>query len=235
MIWVEVSFSSLDFIFRREHYVVICFKREKWSLVCLVKRRIRSERISFHELIFIIEILLKGKRWSMKEFIWQSIRAIDVQLIHWCCKSIFWDFLRYRVNKKEIEWFCCIFDSLLYLYDSLSSSNITASPFSKWGISLQIWRSSLSNMFFSSNYDRSLQIWLVALTLKSSTSWLDMCLSRILSAISQYSQWKSWSHIKVKSIFVSEKKKKRINSSYRTWCDWRCLTFFRTYSRKSKF
>ena len=48
------------------------------------------------------------------------------------------------------------------------------------------------------NYDRSLQIWLVALALKSSASWLDMCPSRILSAISQYSQWKSWSHIKVK-------------------------------------
>ncbi len=199
MIWVEVSFPSLDFIFRREHYVAICFKRGKWPLVCLVKRRIRSERISFHELIFIIETLLKGKRWSMKGFIWQSIRAIDVQLIHWCCKSIFWDFLRYRVNEKEIEWFCCIFDSLLYLYDSLSSSNMTASFFSKWGIPLQIWRPSLPNMFPSpSNYDRSLQIWLVALTLKSSASWLDMCLSRILSAISQYSQWKSWSHIKVK-------------------------------------
>ncbi len=37
------------------------------------------------------------------------------------------------------------------------------------------------------------------------------------------------------STFVSEKKKKkRINHSYRTWCDWRCSTFFRIYSRKSK-
>ena len=34
--------------------------------------------------------------------------------------------------------------------------------------------------------------------------------------------------------FVSEKEKKRINPPYRTWCDWRCLTFSRTYSRKSK-
>ncbi len=114
MIWAGVPFPSLDFIFRRGYCVVISFKRGKWSLVYVIKRRIRSEWISFHELIVIIETLLKGKRWNMKGFVWHSIRAIDVQLIHWCCKSIFWGFLRCRVNEKGIEWFCYTF-MVLYL------------------------------------------------------------------------------------------------------------------------
>jgi len=251
MIWAEVSFPSLGFIFRRGHYVVICFKREKWSLVCLVKRRIRSERISFHELIFIIETLLKGKRWSMKEFIWQSIRAIDVQLIHWCCKSIFWDFLQYRVNEKEIEWFCCIFDSLLYLYDSLSPSNMTALPFSKWGTPLQIWRFFLPNMPPPKLWQISSDMTCCAdfkvvdfvtwyVSQQNTFSYFTVfAVKKLITHQSQIfvdlsASKELFCNICALPVFVSEKKKKRINSSYRTWCDWRCLTFSRTYSRKSK-
>ncbi len=101
------------------------------------------------------------------------------------------------------------------------------------------------------NYGTSLQIWLLALTLKPSTSWLDICSSRILSAISvsavtklitRHSQISVdlraskglFCNICALPAFVSEKEKKRINPPYRTWCDWRCSTFSRTYSRKSE-
>jgi len=194
---------------------------------------------------------LKGKRWSMKEFIWQSIRAIDVQLIHWCCKSIFWGFLWYRVNEKGIEWFCCIFGSLLYLYGSLSPSNMTTPPFSKWGTSLQIWRPFLPNM-------PPPKLWQISSDMACCAGF------KVVGFVTWYvSQQNTFSYFTVFAVkklithqsqifvdlsaskglfcnicalptFVSEKKKKRINPPYRTWCDWRCLTFSRTYSRKSK-